>query len=186
MVNKVSSMKKYMIYGTIAINLLATLNHFLYELSGDNTIVGIFMPINESVWEHLKLAFYPTLVWWVLGYFLYRNKLNIHKGKYISAMIISLMISPVIVVNFYYTYTGALGIQSMILDIFSLLLGVFVAQSVAVNYYEKCEYSTIVFLVLVIIGVMYAALLTYVTFYPPNLPIFIDSTNGLRGIYKIK
>ena len=58
MFNKLSSLKKYMIYGSVPICLIATLNHFLYEFSGNNAIVGIFTPINECVWEHLKLADY--------------------------------------------------------------------------------------------------------------------------------
>ena len=183
MFKKLSSLKKYMIYGSIPICLLATLNHFLYEFSGNNTIVGIFTPINECVWEHLKLAFYPTILWWVLGYFLYNNKINIHINKWISSMIISLIISPIIILTFYYTYTGALGIESIVLDVLSLVLGVFIGQIVAINYYENYNYSPIIFGVLVVIFIIYTFALTYFTFYPPKLPIFIDSTTGLRGIY---
>ena len=183
MFKKLSSIRKYMIYGTIPICLIATLNHFLYEFSGKNTIVGMFTPINECVWEHLKLAFYPTILWWALGYFLYNKKTNIHINKWISSMVISLIISPIIIVNFYYTYTGALGIESIVLDVFSLILGVFIGQIVAINYYENSRYSGIIFYILIAIFIIYTGLLTYFTFYPPNIPIFIDSTTGLRGIY---
>lgn len=40
----------------------AFLQHSVYEFLGENKIVGFFAPINESVWEHLKLAFYPMVV----------------------------------------------------------------------------------------------------------------------------
>lgn len=183
MLNILLSVKKYTIYGTIPICLIATLNHFLYKLSGNNTIVAIFTPINECVWEHLKLAFYPTILWWILGYFLYNKKTNIHINKWISSMIISLFISPVIILAFYYTYTGALGIESVVLDIFSLVLGVFIGQIVAINYYQKHKYSPKIFILLLSICIIYTATLTYFTFYPPNFPIFIDSTTGIRGIY---
>ena len=40
---------------------LGTLNHFLYFLSGQSPIVALFCPVNESVWEHLKLLYFPFL-----------------------------------------------------------------------------------------------------------------------------
>ena len=35
------------------IGAIGTVGHFLYDLSGKNTFVGYFAPVNESVWEHL-------------------------------------------------------------------------------------------------------------------------------------
>lgn len=42
--------------------LLGVFLHFAYELSGENPIVGLFALVNESIWEHLKLIFFPMLV----------------------------------------------------------------------------------------------------------------------------
>ena len=36
--------------------------HMLYAVTGYNDIVGLIAPINESVWEHLKLGYGATLV----------------------------------------------------------------------------------------------------------------------------
>ena len=33
--------------------------HFLYSWSGNNILVGMIAPVNESVFEHLKLLFFP-------------------------------------------------------------------------------------------------------------------------------
>ncbi len=52
--------KKDMPY-IIAVAVLGTLNHFLYELSGGAAIFALFCPVNESTWEHLKLLFFPFL-----------------------------------------------------------------------------------------------------------------------------
>jgi glycerol uptake facilitator-like aquaporin len=52
--------KKVLIYeivGTLFIIFLGSALHFTYELSGKLAIVGAFSAVNESVWEHLKLAF---------------------------------------------------------------------------------------------------------------------------------
>ena len=53
---------KYQIFSAIFTIILGTLLHFTYEWSGNNAFVGAFSSINESTWEHLKLAFYPMLI----------------------------------------------------------------------------------------------------------------------------
>ena len=43
--------------------IVGTLAHFVYEWTGKNPIAAIFFPIDESVWEHVKLLFFPTLLY---------------------------------------------------------------------------------------------------------------------------
>ena len=45
----------FLIIGAVFTIITGTLLHFVYEWSGESLFVGIFSPINESVWEHLKL-----------------------------------------------------------------------------------------------------------------------------------
>ena len=46
---------KFTILGIVFTVITGTLLHFVYDLSNENPVVGLFAPINESVWEHLKL-----------------------------------------------------------------------------------------------------------------------------------
>ena len=46
--------------GALFTLILGTVGHFFYEWSGENKIAGIFFPVNESVWEHMKLTLLPT------------------------------------------------------------------------------------------------------------------------------
>ena len=57
----------YEIAGIAFIILLGSALHFTYELSGESPIVGVFSAVNESVWEHMKIAFSPQI--------------NIYKGR---------------------------------------------------------------------------------------------------------
>ena len=59
------------ITGYIAVAILGTLLHFVYEWSGSNMIVGLFSSTNESTWEHMKLAFYPMLIFSIIFMILY-------------------------------------------------------------------------------------------------------------------
>lgn len=52
----------FCITGAIFTIGFGALSHFFYEWSGFNRAVGVFFAANESVWEHLKLAIFPTLI----------------------------------------------------------------------------------------------------------------------------
>ena len=54
--------KKNIFYGILFISLLGCILHSVYDLSGKLIIIGLIAPINESIWEHLKLAFFPTII----------------------------------------------------------------------------------------------------------------------------
>ena len=41
--------------------ILGSICHFLYEFSDYNPFLALIVPVNESVWEHLKLVFFPVL-----------------------------------------------------------------------------------------------------------------------------
>jgi hypothetical protein len=35
--------------------------HFVFGWSGERRLVAVFAPVNESLWEHLKMAYWPLL-----------------------------------------------------------------------------------------------------------------------------
>ena len=47
------------IAGILCVSILGTLLHFTYRWSGRNPLIGLIAPVNESVWEHMKLLFFP-------------------------------------------------------------------------------------------------------------------------------
>ena len=61
--------KKIIIIACIVSILLGVFLHFAYDISGQNAIVGIFAPVNESVWEHLKLILIPFTLFSIAFYF---------------------------------------------------------------------------------------------------------------------
>ncbi len=48
--------------GIVAIVVSGALLHFAYEWSGRWLPLASLAPVNESVWEHLKMAYWPLLV----------------------------------------------------------------------------------------------------------------------------
>ena len=59
---------RYELFGMLFSSLLGGLLHFTFEFSGYNPIVGAFSAVNESVWEHLKLGFWPILLFTFIEY----------------------------------------------------------------------------------------------------------------------
>lgn len=156
--------------------------HFIYEWSGNSAAAGIFTPVNESVWEHLKLTFWPMLIWWIAGYTAFGKKNNISQNQWFSSCTAAELICPLTVVCFYYTYTGAFGIEWLLLDIFSLLAGLAAAQGLALHIYKYTRLPWCCLYISAAILVLLAAAFAVFTFAPPHLPLFLDSATGKYGI----
>ena len=56
-------LKCFTIAGIFFVLITGSLAHFLYGWSGNNHIVGLFTPVSESIWEHMKLIFFPMLIY---------------------------------------------------------------------------------------------------------------------------
>ena len=159
--------KKYLIIGIPILFIIGSIFHYIYEWSGNNFLVGLISPVNESIFEHLKLVILPMTVYWLI--YPYFNK-NIQKEKWFFSLIISIITAMLTIVSFYYTYTGALGIESLILDMFSLLLGLTVAHLIGSHFYTY-GFSIPKWLSLALFIVIFTLFITF-TIAPPNLPIF--------------
>lgn len=167
---------------TVILGIAASISHFAYKLSGENLIVGLFNPVNESVWEHLKLMFFPFLLWWIVIYLVKNKKCEIPLDTWIVSAAVSLVAAPLSVLMLYYSYTGALGIESLLIDIFLVYICYFIALSVAnhlLKYSNPNKSAAIVSVI--VIAVIFIAFIIF-TFNPPQLPIFYDTSTGTYGI----
>ncbi len=54
------------VFGFFFVFFLVALLHTVYEWSDGNPIVGALTPVNESIWEHLKMVFLSGVVLLVL------------------------------------------------------------------------------------------------------------------------
>ncbi len=156
--------------------------HFLYGWLGRSVAAGLFAPVNESVWEHLKLTFWPLLIWWIIGWLLYGRKKSALPDKIAVTGAVAEIVCMVFIVAFFYTYTGAFGIESLALDIILLLLGLVVAVAAARCVYLRAKPGGMAAFLAVVVLTVLAAAFIYFTFAPPHLPLFQDPETGLYGI----
>ena len=163
-------LNRQFIISILFIFFFGSLSHFIYNLTGNLTFVGAFFPVNESVWEHLKLLLIPVTFWWKLFYIINKGKLLIDRDKWFFATIIALLSSMIFQLSFFYLYTGALGIESLIIDISIFLFSVILGQFMGLHIYKysKGINYKVSFFILIIIVLFFI----YITFNTPHLPIF--------------
>lgn len=160
--------------------VFGTLLHFTYEWSGENRIVGLFSATNESVWEHLKLVFYPMLILAIVEYFVVKKEAN----NYIEAKSLGIFLAIAFIIVFYYTYTGIIGKTFFIIDILtfiiSIILGEWVSYKLMIRKSESTTLSKILSLAIIFYFLISFILFTY---NPPNINLFKDPTQIMNRIY---
>ena len=164
--------ERLMLYGVIFQFALGALLHFVYEWTGQNVFVGTFAPINESIWEHTKLVLLPTVLWYTLIYFLKKDKIDIDRNKWFLSSFVAFLTGFIAVPTIYYLYTGALGFESIAVDVLILLLAFISGYLAAKHFYRYSDGVSLAFSVTGFI-IAYAVFILF-TFYQPDLPIFIS------------
>ncbi len=165
------------IVGTLFIIFLGTALHFTFDFSGRNPLVGSFSAVNESVWEHLKLPFWRSLLWMLIEmYPLRRAVSNFFAAKAVGA-IVMIVIIPVV----FYAYT-AFTEEILAVDIATFMIAVVFGQIISYKFFQKGKSSKKAEIIaLIVIGLLAVIFVTF-TFYPPHLSIFQDSNAGQFGI----
>lgn len=154
---------------------VGTLFHFLFELSGENAFVGLFTPVNESVWEHLKLLFFPFAISMAIEYFLYGKEAY----NFFSSKAIGLSAGLISVVANYYFIVGAFGVNNMAVNI-----GIFISAMLTayiISYLRMLKTPRFAGGIYEKIGIgiicAYFVLFIIFTYLPPHIPLFRDPTN---------
>ena len=170
-------LKKWEIVGVIIVALLGTLGHFLYDLTGQNQIVGKFFPVNESTWEHLKLLFFPYVVYGLVEW-VYIGK-NYH-GFAFSKLSGVLSGMAFIVVSFY-TYTGILGYSIDFINILIYLISVVIAFCVSFKQLSDDKLRLMFKTPSIIMLAAIALIFVIFTSNPPKINLFKDPITNTYG-----
>lgn len=154
------------VIGIILTCLLGTLSHFVYEWTNKQFIIGLFVPVNESVWEHMKLTYFPMFVFLALEYFFIFRTIPRLFCAGLSGLLAATGVMPVI----FYTYTGILGFHTLFLDILTFVISVIIGFAMRLlsihRGHKKCTFFY--FICVLILGVCFLIF----TYYPPSAALF--------------
>ena len=162
---------------SVVIILVGMAAHFLYDLTNHNKIVGLFAAVNESTWEHIKIALTPILFCGLYDGFVYGENPNYFLAKLVS------IVTPIVVIPcVFYSYKAIVKKPVLFVDILTFCAAIFLSQFLfrliidmpAIPY--VCEY-------LATVGVfaIFAAYTT-LTLMPLKLGLFKDPISKKYGI----
>lgn len=170
---------RWQLGGFLFVCAAGTALHFLYQWSGESVAAAPFAAVNESVWEHMKLLFWPMLLWAGAE----RAVLGGYSRGFWPAKALGILLGLALIPALYYTYTGALGVSVMWVDIaifFVAAAAAFLAETRMLARDWRCRggarASALVLLLLL------SAAFVLCTFVPPRFPLFRDPVTGFYGL----
>ena len=170
----------YELVGIVFIIILGSMLHFTFEWSGNNPAVGGFSAVNESVWEHLKLVFWPALLFMLIEYVPLKKTVNNFGLAKTVGVYMAITTIPII----FYSYTAITGKSMFVIDITTFIVAVIIGQISSYKLLTHKKLSENLGRISLVLLVMLGIAFVLFTFYPPQLPIFRDPITGKYGIPK--
>ena len=171
------SVKLWQLLGFGVTALGGTLLHFLYDWLGGAVWVAPFSGVNESTWEHMKLLFWPMLVFAVAQNFFFRDRKDFWCIK-LRGILLGLALIPVL----FYTYNGVIGKSPDWLNITIFFVSAALSYLFETRLFEDgrvvCKRPTLA--VAALWGI--ALLFVLFTFLTPEIGVFRDPLTGTYGI----
>ena len=164
-------------FGFALTSFLGTLLHFLYECLGKPLWIAPFSGVNESTWEHMKLLFWPMLIFAVIESFFFKDRGDFWCVK-LKGILIGLILIPII----FYSYNGIIGKSPDWINI-----AIFFISAAIVFIYETKKFKeeqghcvspkSAVAIILIV-----AAMFVIFSFKTPKIGIFKDPLTGEYGV----
>jgi len=171
-----SKIRNWEIVGAIFSILAGSLLHFVFEWSGNSEIVALFAAVNESTWEHLKLAFWPTFIFALIEWLIWGRKTK----NFCQAVAVKLVSMPFLIIILFYGWLLFFE-DSFIWDISIFIISVIIGYILSyriLNTKRNIGYQRLFILMIVII--LFA--MSFLTYFPPKNLLFEDPVNGGYGI----
>ena len=163
--------------GAVGVIVAGVLWHFAYDWSGGSPLVAAIAPANESVWEHLKLVVVPVAA------------LGSVEARWVAdpprlwwAKCVEVTAACTFIVAFFYTYTGVFGVHSIVVvDILTFIGAIVGGQVLSYRIISSPRPAPVPATVSVAALLLLTVLFAVLTFKPPHLPLFQETTTGTYG-----
>ena len=70
------------------------LTHFAFAWLGKTNWAAPFVPVNESVWEHLKMSYWTTFLWFFFIFLFFGKRYRLSSSRWLLAGIVSMLFCP--------------------------------------------------------------------------------------------
>ena len=165
--------------GILFIFLAGAALHFVFALSGELRPVALIAGVNESVWEHLKIGFWPAFIWAVIELFAFGTRAK----SFMFAKGIAFTMSALLITGIFYL-TKAAGIESLPVDIVNFFVSIVIAQTISYRLILVKRGNMALNAIGVLLIVVNIVVFSTLSYYPPHNLIFLDPVSGGYGIIK--
>ena len=171
-------LKKTRIYAVIGIFIISFICHFAFDII-PNILFSIFFPINESIWEHMKILFTATLLYSIIDKIIIK-KYNVQCNNYNLQLFVSAFFSIPIYLILYLPIYNIIN-ENIYVSIGLMLLVYIIMQYISYKIMQKKEINipNCLFTILIILTYI---VFTYLTYNPPENYLFYDITTESYGI----
>jgi hypothetical protein len=174
------TLKKLTFLGVIFIFLLSFITHNVYDLL-PSFFTSLFFPVNESIWEHMKMIFTSTLIWGLVLYIILKKK-NIDYSNIASSTVLSSLFHITIFLIIYVPIYIKFG-ENLIVTLIIYFITISISQIVAYKILTiKKHLNKLNVLSLILIPVM-IIIFGILTYYPLKIDtLFYDFSHKHYGI----
>lgn len=166
-------------WAIVPLFVVGSVLHFAYDWSGHNRVIAVFSAVNESYWEHIKIAAWPTMVLYLVLFAIGGHQYP----SFIPAATIALYSIPMTMIGVVFAYKAVTGRNVLWLDISVFGVTIALAQTIFVSLLQGLEAGLVVVVIAIfyLVGIVGAYLLF--TLRPPDEPdVFIDPITNRYGI----
>jgi hypothetical protein len=166
------------VWGIAFITLFGTLLHFVFQWSGGLRPVALVAAVNESTWEHLKLAFWPAFFYALVEYAFLRGSVS----NFWLAKGLGILVIPLGIILLFYGYTALLGHHHVALDILIFVVAVAAGQLVSYRLFSVADRGSAGAVVGIVLLAAMVAAFSLFTYFPPHNFLFRNPHTGGFGI----
>lgn len=176
------NLKKIKLIAVIGIFIISIISHFAYELF-PNILFSFFFPINESIWEHMKILFTSTLFYGLIDYLLLKKN-NIKCNNFSFQLYFTAFSSIPIYLVIYLPIYKLIG-ENLFISITLMILVYILEQYISYHILKEKEFKILNIISVPIIIIIYLGFI-YLTYNPPHTYVFYDIINEKYGINEYK
>lgn len=171
-------LKKFIWINTFSIFVISFLAHFLYEWF-PNSLFALFFPVNESVWEHMKMLYSCIMFYGIMEYFIYK-KLRYPVNNFLLSLFLRGYLSIPIYLIIYLPLDKIFG-HHMIIAISVLFISILLSEIISYFVKQK-ENSSILNLLSIFLIIIGFIIFGYLTYHPIKTNLFYDEHHHKYGI----
>lgn len=174
------NLKTIKLIATINIFLISFPAHFAYNFL-PHTLTSILFPVNESIFEHMKIIFTSTLLYGLIDYTLLKLN-NIKFNNFIFQLFFTSFISIPIFLIIYLPIKFIIG-EYLILTLLLLFITYLISSLISYNILKSVSIPILNIISIPLIIIIYL-IFSYFTYTPPKNFFFYDTQTNSYGIPK--